>query len=178
MVMAIADWRLRIADLLPRIQRLRRRATHPRSAIGNPPWLFDRRGDMIWSTVILATVVLPLAGLAIDAPRYFALRSRLQIAADAAAEAAARAVDVRHFATTGETRLQPDACSEAGWAFTAATGDLAAKGYSAHLVACQVDEAADTVATQANGTLRLFYNLSPPFTARVQASSRFRMIRR
>ena len=48
---------------------------------------------MVWNALVIVTVLLPLAGLAIDVPRYFALRSRLQIAADAGAEAAARAVD-------------------------------------------------------------------------------------
>ncbi len=59
---------------------------------------------MVWNALVIVTVLLPLAGLAIDVPRYFALRSRLQIAADAGAEAAARAVDIRHYINTGETR--------------------------------------------------------------------------
>ena len=63
---------------------------------------------MVWNALVIVTVLLPLAGLAIDVPRYFALRSRLQIAADAGAEAAARAVDIRHYINTGETRLEPD----------------------------------------------------------------------
>ena len=54
---------------------------------------------------MLITVLVPLAGLAIDVPRYFTLRARLQLAADAAAEAAARSVDIPHFRNTGEVRL-------------------------------------------------------------------------
>ena len=42
------------------------------------------RGDMVWNALIIVTVLLPLSGLAIDVPRYFALRSRLQAAVDAA----------------------------------------------------------------------------------------------
>ncbi len=59
-------------------------------------------GDMVWNALIIVTVLLPLSGLAIDIPRYFALRSRLQGAVDAAAEAAARQVDIPHFMNTGE----------------------------------------------------------------------------
>ena len=35
---------------------------------------------MVWNALVIVTVLLPLAGLAIDVPRCFALRSRLQIA--------------------------------------------------------------------------------------------------
>ena len=56
---------------------------------------------MVWNALVIVTVFLPLAGLAIDVPRYFALRSRLQIAADAGAEAAARQVDIPHYQNTG-----------------------------------------------------------------------------
>ena len=59
---------------------------------------------MVWNALVIVTVFLPLAGLAIDVPRYFALRSRLQIAADAGAEAAARQVDIPHYQNTGATR--------------------------------------------------------------------------
>ena len=80
---------------------------------------------MVWNALVIVTVLLPLAGLAIDVPRYFALRSRLQIAADAGAEAAARAVDIRHYINTGETRLEPDRyAGEAAWAFDTAVSDL------------------------------------------------------
>ena len=92
--------RLSIADFgLPIVSRLRgtRSAmkSNRKSAIVNRQWLLGRRGDMVWNALVIVTVLLPLAGLAIDVPRYFALRSRLQIAADAGAEAAARAVDIR-----------------------------------------------------------------------------------
>jgi hypothetical protein len=50
---------------------------------------------MVWNALVIVTVLLPLAGLAIDVPRYFALRSRLQIAADTGAEAVARAAGWR-----------------------------------------------------------------------------------
>ena len=57
--------------------------------------------DLVWNTLVLITVLVPLAGLAIDVPRDFTLRARLQLAADAAAEAAARSVDIPHFRNTG-----------------------------------------------------------------------------
>ncbi len=141
-------------------------------------WLLGRRGDLVWNALVIVTVLLPLAGLAIDAPRYFALRSRLQIAADAGAEAAARTVDIRHYINTGETRLEPDRyAGEAAWAFETAVADLRARGYTATLDGVDLDEAADAVSTRASGTIRLFYNISPPVTVHAGATSWYRMIR-
>ena len=113
-------------------------------------WLSGCRGDMVWNALVIVTVLLPLSGLAIDVPRYFALRSRLQIAADAGAEAAARTVDIRHYINTGETRLEPDRyAGEAAWAFETAVADLRARGYTATLDGVDLDEGADAVATRA-----------------------------
>jgi Flp pilus assembly protein TadG len=142
-------------------------------------WLLGQRGDMVWNALVIVTVLLPLAGLAIDVPRYFALRSRLQIAADAGAEAAARTVDIRHYINTGETRLEPDRyAGEAAWAFDTAVTDLRARGYTATLDGVDLDEGADAVSTRASGTIRLFYNIAPPVTVHVGATSWYRMIRR
>lgn len=141
-------------------------------------FLTAKAGDMVWSALVITTVLLPLAGLAIDVPRYFALRSRLQIAVDAAAEAAARQVDIAHYQNTGETRLNPRTyAGEASWAFDTAVSDLRARGYTADFGGASVDEAADAVSTTASGTIRLFYNLAPPVTVRVGATSWYRMTR-
>ncbi len=140
---------------------------------------FGRAGDMVWNALIIVTVLLPLSGLAIDAPRYFALRSRLQIAADAAAEAAARQVDIRHFGNSGETRLDPATyAGEAAWAFETAVADLRARGYTANFDDLVVDEAIDAVTATASGTIRLFYNVSPPVTVHVSTTSWYRMAQR
>ncbi len=138
-------------------------------------WLGDRAGDMVWNTLIIVTVLLPLAGLTLDVPRYFALRSRLQIAADAAAEAAARQVDLAHYRESGETRLNAATyAGEAHWAFDAAVANLAEQN-TATLDSISVAEAAAEVSVAASGTIRLFYNLTPPVTLHVAATSRYRM---
>ncbi|MCX7668770.1 MAG: pilus assembly protein TadG-related protein [Anaerolineae bacterium] len=142
-------------------------------------WFFGQRGDMVWNALVVIAVLLPLMGLTLDVPRYFVLRSRLQAAVDAAAEAAARAVDVRHFSTTGETRLDPNRyADEVFWTFQMATADLWTHGYHITLHTLAVDEAADTVTVGASGTLRPIYNLLPPVYVNVRATSWFRMIQR
>ena len=141
-------------------------------------FVLGRTGDMVWNALVIVTVLLPLAGLAIDAPRYFALRSRLQIAADAGAEAAARTVDIRHYINTGETRLEPDRyAGDAAWAFDTAVADLRSRGYTANFDGVAVDEGADAVSVAGSGTIRLFYNLAPPVMLRVAATSWYRMVR-
>ncbi len=94
-------------------------------------WLADRRGDMVWNALIIVTILLPLASLCIDVPRYFILRARLQAACNAASEGAARAVDIAYFQTTGDTRLDPgQAASNASALFSAGVSSLAGRGYN------------------------------------------------
>ena len=136
-----------------------------------------RRGDLVWNTLILVTVFLPLAGLSLDVPRYFVLRSRLQNATDAATQAAVQQVDIPCFQNTGETQLKDTYAGEAYWAFDTAVASLRSHGYTANLDSLQRDEVADAVTATASGTLRLFYNLIPPVTVRVSTTSQYRITR-
>jgi hypothetical protein len=139
-------------------------------------WLRQRRADMVWSAVILVAVLLPLASLTIDVPRYYVLRSRLQLGADAAAQAAAGCVDTLHFQNTGETRLD-FWCQrrEPRQVFYATVTPLYAAEADASLYTVTVDEVADTVTITACGNTRLFFGLTPAVTIWVEARSRFRM---
>ena len=140
-------------------------------------WLRDRRGDLVWSTLVIVTVLLPLGGLSLDVSRYFLLRSNLATAADAAAAAAAQCVDAPHFQNTGETRLLPDcALAEARDAFTASLHNLDPATYHPRFVGMSIDEGRDEVTVRAAGDLRLIFGLTPAFTVNVTAVSRYRMI--
>jgi hypothetical protein len=142
-------------------------------------FVLGRRGDMVWNALIIVTVLLPLAGLTIDIPRYILLRSRLQIAADAAAEAAALTVDELHFMATGEVQLDaahyPGAAAES---FQATVANLLNHGYEATLDNLTVDETADAVTATASGTIRLLFGISPAFRVHAQATSWYRMVKR
>ena len=142
-------------------------------------WLTDNAGDMVWQTVVLVSVLLPLASLCIDVPRYFTLRSRLQLALDGATQAAAQCVDFRHFQNVGETRLLPDCVqSESRLVFAHATQDIQSKGYQPALGNITVDEQRDLVSGSAHGTTTLFFGLSPHFEVTVEAVSLVRMEKR
>ncbi len=139
-------------------------------------WVVGDEGNMVWHALILITVLIPLASLTIDVPRYYTLRSRLQLAADASAESAARCLDFDHFRNVGESRLLADCVTtDLAQFFGLATQDLRAKGYSPALGGVAVDEVADTVAVDASGTTTLFFGLTPQFTVNVRAVSSFRM---
>lgn len=140
-------------------------------------YLAGRCGDMVWNALILITLLLPLASLSIDIPRYFVLKSRLQLAADGAAEAAAQRVDVAHFRDTGEVRLASDAYAQAHWA-AAALLPMHERGYATTIERFAVDEQADTVTVGLVGTTHLFFGLSPAIRVRAEALSRFRMAQR
>ena len=156
--------------------RLRRLLTG-RSSLTGRSFLTGRSGDMVWNTLVIVSVLLPLSGLAIDVPRYFSLKSRLQSAVDAAAEAAAREVDIPHFQNTGDTRLKASYQDAAGWAFETAVADLRARGYTADFGGTTLDEAADAVGATGAGKIRLFYNLTPDLTITARAVSWYRLTR-
>jgi hypothetical protein len=155
------------------------RQTHRSSSLRFVMWLLGERGDMVWNTVVIVAVLLPLASLALDIPRYYTLRSRLQLGADAAAEAAVNCVDIGHFQETGDVRLNGWCVQYEGHSrFEAAVSDLRSKGYAPALDSIAADEGQMTVAVQAHGTTQLFFGLSPRLTVHVAAASRYRMDRR
>ena len=131
---------------------------------------------MVWNALVLISVLLPLASLTLDVPRYYVLRSRLQLAADAAAEATAQCVDLSHFQNTGETRLEVWCRrSEPGATFQDVVQPLVDKEYQPTLAGVDVDEQNDVVTVRAFGTTRLFFGMTPAIRIEVEAQSRFRM---
>jgi hypothetical protein len=131
---------------------------------------------MVWNALILVTVLLPLAGLTIDVPRYFILRARLQAACNASSEAAARAVDVPYFQETGDTRLIPgDALANAQTYFAAGVSSLVGGDYHPVLSGFAIDSGQRAVSVQGSGTLRLLFNTTPAFEVRASSTSWYRL---
>ena len=141
-------------------------------------WLRGREGDIVWNALIIVAVLLPLMGLTLDAPRYFILRTNLQAATDAAAEAASRSLDPAAWRNAGDVRLDPYWANRNAaevWALT--TASLRSMGYEAALESIRIDETHDTVTVRSRGSLRLLFGTTPPITVRVSSQSRFRIIR-
>lgn len=141
------------------------------------PFLRGRGGDLVWSALVMVTVLLPLASLTIDVPRYVVLRSRLQLAADAAALATAQCVDHAHFQNTGQTQLDFWCyLATPGPVFNQTVAPLVQADHYPTLTGVMVNDAAQAVVVTAQGTTRLFFSLSPPITIRVEAQARYRAI--
>jgi len=139
-------------------------------------WLSCNRADLVWSSIVVVAVLVPLAALTLDVPRYFILRSRLQLAADATAEAAAQCVDIPHFQNSGETRLDPWCVyGDAESLFHQTAAPLRAKGYGVYLAFLGIDPALQSVTVYAQGDMPVFFALTPRLTVRAQATSRYRV---
>ena len=84
--------------------------THPRLPAPVRGILRDEHGyAMAFWAVFMGTVMVPLMVLSWDVGRLFYARGEIQKAADAAALAAAREVDVPHYMLTGEVLLHQGA---------------------------------------------------------------------
>ena len=102
---------------------------------GSTQWLsliFSRRGDAYaWFAALMVLVGIPLASLSIDVTRMMYVRGHLQTASDAACQAAVDALDVPHFITTGEARINAgQGRSWAGQVFAATLADSDQIGYA------------------------------------------------
>jgi hypothetical protein len=140
-------------------------------------WFFNRDADLIWSSIVLVAVLLPLAALTLDVPRYFVLRSRLQTAADAAAEAGAQCVDIPHFQATGETILDNwCAYNEPESIFRRSVAPLRVKGYGLYVAFIGIDQRQQSVTVYAQGDMPVFFALTPRLTVRVEATSGYRIL--
>lgn len=70
------------------------------------PIIRSRRADAYaWFAALMMLVGVPLSSLSIDVTRMMYVRGHLQTASDAACQAAVDALDVPHFISTGEARL-------------------------------------------------------------------------
>jgi len=140
-------------------------------------FLEDLRGDMVWGTIVVATVLLPLASLSIDVPRYYTLRSTLQAATDAAAEGAARCIDGPVFENMGEDFLYSSCVQrEAASRFYGTAQVLDGKGFSYRFDSVSLSFRSITVTAQ--GSARVFFGILPGFTVHVRSTSRWRAVRR
>jgi len=136
-------------------------------------FLRGRRGNMGFWALVIALVFLPMGTLVIDAPRLYVTSIRLQSAVDAAAEAAARCVDVAWYQDTGETR--PDAaCAEAEAQRYFTLTAPASSGVRSTFAGITVDESADSVSATGTAEVDVFFLHVPVHMNRTAVTS-FRM---
>jgi len=132
--------------------------------------------SMVFWAVILALVFVPLMALAWDVSRLMYVRGELQKAADAAAEAAARQVDIAHYRQTGETLLRPEAVQEACYVAYLNTRYLRARGYNPWVTHILVDQGSRTVRVGLAARMHILIpSITPPVTVHAEGVAQARM---
>jgi hypothetical protein len=136
----------------------------------------DRRAD-VWAflAVVLVFVALPLASLTVDVVRGLYVRTHLQVAADAACQAAANTVDAAAFQTTGLQQIDPGlARSRAASVFYGTLADASVVGFTPALAVGF--PGATSAACQATASIAHIIPLTPPMTAVVNTTSQMRVV--
>ena len=136
----------------------------------------DRRAD-VWAflAVVLLFVALPLASLTVDVVRGLYVRTHLQVAADAACQAAANTLDTAVFQTTGLQQIDPGlARARAASVFYGTLADASTVGFTPSLAVGFPGPT--TTACQATASVAHVIPLTPPMTAIVETTSQMRVV--
>ena len=139
-------------------------------------FLRDRRADtMAWVAVIVIFLALPLSSLTIDLVRGMYVRTHLQAASDAACQAAADALDVPTFRSTGVRQIKPSlARSQAAAVFSATLGDAAGVRFAPSLAIGFLSPT--VVYCRATASVDRIIPLTPPLGPAVETTSEMRVI--
>jgi len=114
----------------------------------------ERRGySFTWWAMFFTFVFLPIMNLAIGVGRYAIAAAEVQEAADLAALAAVRDVDIRYFEATHTVRFSGAAYGRASLYANLNTDYLASQGIQVHVVSIQADNASQTVRVQCSADI-------------------------
>jgi hypothetical protein len=136
----------------------------------------DRLGD-VWAFIAVALVFLgmPLASLTVDVVRGMYVRTHLQVATDAACQAAADALDVPSFQETGIRQIKPSlARYQASTVFYGTLPDASKVGFTPSL--SMGFPGPTTVHCLATASVAHLIPLTPPMTAVVETTSEMRVV--
>jgi hypothetical protein len=136
----------------------------------------DRQAD-VWAflAVVLLFVALPLASLTVDVVRGLYVRTHLQVAADAACQAAANTLDTAVFQTTGLQQIDPgQARANAASVFYGTLADASVVGFTPALSVGF--PGATSAACHATASVAHIIPLTPPMTAMVETTSQMRVV--
>ena len=136
----------------------------------------DRRAD-VWAFIAVALVFIgmPLASLTVDVVRGMYVRTHLQVASDAACQAAADALDVPVFRETGVRQINASlARYQASSVFYGTLPDASKVGFTPSLsIGFQ---SSTVVRCQATASVVHLIPLTPPMNAVVETTSEMRVV--
>jgi hypothetical protein len=136
----------------------------------------DRRAD-VWAFIAVALVFIgmPLASLTVDVVRGMYVRTHLQVASDAACQAAADALDVPVFRETGVRQINASlARSQASSVFYATLPDASKVGFSPSLAIGF--QSSTVVHCLAAASIAHLIPLTPSMNAVVETTSEMRVV--
>jgi uncharacterized membrane protein len=137
----------------------------------------EQGATLAFLAILFATIFLPLMAIAVDLPRLIWLRSQMQAAADAAAEAGAvYGVDVDYWQSTGNLRHSPGAVN--AWArrvFAEQVANANLRQYTPSLTGISVQTGDNAVTVTAEAQIRILIPaITPPITIHVTSTSQSR----
>ena len=140
-------------------------------------WNDERGYAMSYWAVFLAVLLVPLMTLSWGLGRLFYVRGELQKAADAAALAAIREIDIAHFQNYREIQLRPSAVTYANRYAGLNANYMRSMGISPRVTDIRIDERLDCIFVRLEADVEeLFPSIMafPPIGAWGEAQARWR----
>ena len=134
---------------------------------------------LVWWALFIGLAAFPLLVFVVEGARYMQAAGAVQKAADAAAEAAVREIDVPHYVETGEIRFSGNEYALAEQYANANADYLHARQIAVEIQSIAVDEAEDTVRVSALADVSaLFPAIAPQITIRREGTAQVRLTAR
>jgi hypothetical protein len=134
---------------------------------------------LVWWALFIGLAAFPLLVFVVEGSRYLKAAGAVQKAADAAAEAAVREIDVPHYVETGEIRFSGNEYFLAEQYANANAEFLHVRQIAIQIQAIAVDEAQDTVRVTALADVSaLFPAIAPSIIIRREGTAQVRLTAR
>jgi hypothetical protein len=134
---------------------------------------------LVWWALFIGLTAFPLLVFVVEGARYLQAAGAVQKAADAAAEAAVREIDVPRYIATGEIVFSGNEYAVAEQYANANADFLHVRRIAIRIQAIAIDEAADTVQVSASADVSaLFPAIAPAITIRRAGTAQVRLTAR
>ncbi len=131
---------------------------------------------LVWWALFISLVALPLLVFVVEGARYLQAAGAVQNAADAAAEAAVREIDIPRYINTGEVRFSGNEYAAADQYANANADFLHVRHIAIVIQAIDVDETQDTVRVMAAADVSaLFPAIAPSIVIRRAGTAQVRL---
>lgn len=153
------------------------RSTQPRPSLAADARHSREAGfALVWWALFISLAAFPLLVFVVEGARYLQAAGTVQKAADAAAEAAVREIDVPHYIATGEITFSGGEYAVADQYANANAQFLHARRIRIEILSINVDEAAETVQVTARADVTaLFPAIAPSIVIQRAGTAQVRL---